>query len=59
MTMNSISAIAMGCKSLTLSGLNMDNIGFDEFATHCFDKEQFPSFQNIKIMKLILPWSTK
>lgn len=46
------SHLAMRCNSLTMSGINMNNLGFDEFATHCFDKEQFPFFSEYKDLEI-------
>lgn len=42
------SHLALGFSSLTISGINMNNIGFDEFATHCFDKNEFPFLNEYK-----------
>ena len=30
------------------SGINMNNIGFDKYATHCFDRDNFPYLEKFK-----------
>ena len=40
--------LALGYSSLTLSGINMNNVGFDKDATFCFDKNRFPFLKKFK-----------
>ncbi len=40
--------LALGYSSLAISGVNMNNIGFDEYATHCFESDHFPFLKNFK-----------
>tara|TARA_B100000212_G_scaffold279303_1_gene219077 strand:+ start:19690 stop:20667 length:978 start_codon:yes stop_codon:yes gene_type:complete len=40
--------LALQYSSLTISGINMNNVGFDKYATHCFDKDNFPYLEKFK-----------
>jgi len=40
--------LALGYSSLAISGINMNNIGFDKDATHCFERDNFPFLKNFK-----------
>ena len=40
--------LALGYSSLAISGINMNNIGFDKYATHCFESDNFPFLKNFK-----------